>query len=535
MECLLCGANLSKRFGVLQVLHNVSLEIAPGEVVGLAGNSGAGKTMLMRILAGLQSPDRGELTINGRSLSWPFSAKKYGVTLIHSEPKLADDFDITSNIFLGHEIRWARWLPGHGLLNQRKMQEEARRLLKRLDVEFPSLEEKAGNLSSEARQLVSLAQGMAAPAVLRLVDDPTALLSIPYQSKLLALIEEWQAEGTAVLVNSQNLDHLFAVTDRIIVLRQGRVAAALRSDETNREEIVAAMVGADDRQQRTPVIWALDSYYRAKRQAETLSHNQALLEQDLAARDSVNRQLLAQLNEQVQALDSANLALQDAQRRLLMEREMERKHLARELHDETIQDLLSLNYQLEEIASMAVADDPIVAELDDVRETIRQLVANIRGICGDLRPPTLDSLGLGAALASYTRSWSERCGIVVNLTLAKRFGRFPEPIELSIFRIVQESLHNIWKHAHASQVEVTLAYASRRMLRIAISDNGVGLPDGFDLSALSDSGHFGLLGISERVALMGGRLSYRNQESGGVLLIVEIPHPRALAEDSGRG
>lgn len=533
MPILLHAKNLSKRFGVLQVLNDVSLAVLPGEVVGLAGNSGAGKTLLMRILAGLQSPDQGQLVVNGRFLSWPFNAKKHGISLLHSEPKLANDFDITSNIFLGHELRRARWVPGGGLLNHRQMHEEARCLLQRLDVEFPSLEEKVGNLSSEARQLVSLAQGMAAPASLRLVDDPTALLSIPYQNKLLALIEEWQGQGTAVLVNSQNLDHLFAVTDRILVLRQGQVVADLRTDETNREEIVANMVGADDRQQRTPVIWALDSYYRAKRQAETLQHNQLLLEQDLAARDSVNRQLLAQLSEQVQALDSANLALQDAQRRLLLERELERKHLARELHDDTIQDLLSLNYQLEEVASMVTTNNPIVAELDDVRETIRQLVANVRGICGDLRPPTIDSLGLGAALTSYTRSWSERSGIVVNLALAKRLGRFPEPIELSIFRIVQESLHNIWKHAHATQVHIALVYASRRMLRITIRDDGVGLPEDFDLSALSASGHFGLLGISERVALMGGRLSYRNQEQGGVLLIVEVPHPRALAEDGG--
>lgn len=530
MDVLLRATNLSKRFGVLQVLHGVSLEILPGEVVGLAGNSGAGKTLLMRILAGLQTPDQGQLVLNGRSLSWPFSAKKHGIGLIHPEPMLADQFDITSNIFLGYEIRRSPWGWGSILLNQRKMQEGARQLLKRLDVEFPSLEEKVGNLSSEARQLVSLAQGMASPAILRIVDDPTALLSAPYQAKLLSLIEEWQQEGTAVLVNSQNLDHLFAVTDRIIVLRQGRVAATLRTDETNREEIVAAMVGTDERQQRTPVIWALDSYYRAKRQAETLYHNQLLLEQDLAARDSINQQLLAQLAEQVQALDSANLALQDAQRRLLLERELERKHLARELHDETIQDLLGLNYQLEEIASMASDNQALIAELDDVREAIRQLVTNIRSICGDLRPPTIDSLGLGAALTSFTRSWSERTGIAVNLTLARHLGRFPEPIELSIFRIVQESLNNIWKHAHATQVQVALSYASRRMLRVTISDDGVGLPDGFNLASLSDSGHFGLLGISERVALMGGRFSYRNQEQGGVLLIVEIPHPRAAPE-----
>lgn len=529
MDILLRATNLSKRFGVLQVLSGVSLEICQGEVVGLAGNSGAGKTLLMRILAGFQSPEQGQLFLNGRSLSWPFSAKKHGIGLIHPEPMLADQFDITSNIFLGHEIKWRSW--GRILLlDQHKMHEEARRLLKRLDVEFPRLEEKAVNLSSEARQLVSLAQGMASPAILRIVDDPTALLSAPYQAKLLKLIEEWQEEGTAVFVSSQNLDHLFAVTDRIIVLRRGRVVANLRTDETNREEIVAAMVGTDERQQRTPVIWALDSYYRARRQAETLYHNQLLLEQDLAARDSVNQQLLAQLTEQVQALDSANLALQDAQRRLLMERELERKHLARELHDETIQDLLGLNYQLEEVASLAGENAELISELDDVRQSIRQLVANIRGICGNLRPPTIDSLGLGAALTSYTRSWSERTGIAVNLTLAKNFGRFPEPIELSIFRIVQEGLNNIWKHARATQVHIALVYASRRMLRVTISDDGVGLPEGFDLAALSNSGHFGLLGISERVALMGGRLSFRNQKQGGLLLIVEIPHPRTMPE-----
>jgi signal transduction histidine kinase len=230
-------------------------------------------------------------------------------------------------------------------------------------------------------------------------------------------------------------------------------------------------------------------------------------------------------------LDKANVALQDAQRRLLMERELERKHLARELHDETLQDLLGLNYQLEEIASLANGVEPLVAELEDVRQSIRQLVADIRGICGDLRPPTIDSLGLGGALASYTRSWSERTGIGVELEVAEHFGRLPETIELSIFRMVQEGLNNIWKHARATHAQVALAYTSRRMLRVRISDNGAGLPENFDLAALSQSGHFGLLGISERVALLGGRLSFRNQPAGGLLLTAEIPHPRAVQQD----
>jgi signal transduction histidine kinase len=530
MKPLLQAQNISKRFGLLTVLRDVNLEIYPGEVVGLTGRSGAGKTLLTRILAGLLAPESGQLVFDGRPLSWPFPASKIGIGTIHQEPMLADQFDITSNIFLGHELTWTILGRPSSLLNQRKMHEEARRILALLDVHFPTLHEKAGNLAGDARQLVSLAQGMAAPAKLRIVDDPTAMLSSPYQARLLSLIDAWQQQGIAVLFSSQNLDHLFAVTDRIITLRQGEVTATLQTDETNREEIVAALVGTGERQQPTPVIWALDSYYQAKQQAESLQHQQLLLQQDLAVRDTMNQQLLEQLSEQVRALDSANLALQDAQRRLLMERELERKHLARELHDETIQDLLSLNYQLEGIASLADDQEALLTELDDVHHHIRQLVATIRGICGDLRPPTIDSLGLGAALKSFMRGWRERTGIEAQLAMSEDFGRLSETIELSIFRIVQESLNNVWKHSGASQVRVTLAYTSPRMLSVKIADNGDGLPQNFDLSALGRSGHFGLLGISERVALLGGRLSIQNQAVGGLCLIIEIPHPRVVSD-----
>jgi signal transduction histidine kinase len=239
---------------------------------------------------------------------------------------------------------------------------------------------------------------------------------------------------------------------------------------------------------------------------------------------------LEQLSEQVQALDKANLALQDAQRRLLTERELERKHLARELHDDTIQDLLSLNYQLEEIIRLAEKNDlsTLTREVEDVQYYIRQQVSNVRGICGDLRPPTIDSLGLGSALQSYTHSWMERTGIDVALRISDDLGRLPETIELSVFRIVQEGLNNIWKHSDATRVEVGLTIMSPRMLQIIIADNGKGLDAGFDLSALSRSGHYGLLGISERVALLGGRLNFRNQLDGGLMLLAEIPHPRAV-------
>jgi signal transduction histidine kinase len=439
---------------------------------------------------------------------------------------LAERLDVTSNIFLGNEICWPILGKFLQFPNQRKMDEEAARLLHLLDVRLPSLHERAGNLSSERRQMVALAQVMSRPSQIILVDDPSSLLSLPYQERLLDLIRDWQKKQIGVLFSSPNLDHIFAVTDRIVVLRQGRLIDSYRTDAANREHIVAALVGTADREQRTPVIWALDSYYRARKQAETLRHNQTLLRRDLAAQDSLNRQLVEQLADQVKALDSANLALQDAQRRLLTEREQERKHLARELHDQMIQDLLSLNYELEDMVSQALEGPSIATDLEDIRSDIRTLVEDLRRICRNLRPPTIDSLGLGAALSSYLHDWGNRTGIEVELDIDENFGRLPEGIELSIFRIVQEGVNNIRKHADASHAEITLKHTSPRMLLVSIADNGIGLQNSFSLGELGESGHFGLLGISERVALMGGRLHFQNLPEGGLMIQVEIPHPR---------
>jgi signal transduction histidine kinase len=332
-----------------------------------------------------------------------------------------------------------------------------------------------------------------------------------------------------VVFSSNNLEHLFAVTDRIITLRHGSKIADLQTDETSREEVVAMLIGDVERQQATPTIWALDSFYRAREQAEKLRYHQILLEKDLAAQDSLNQQLIEQLAEQVQALDRANLALQDAHRRLMTEREQERKHLARELHDQVIQDLLSVNYQLEEIEAEEEQALSLRSELEYVRENIRELVDELRNICGNLRPPTIDSLGLGAALQSYTHDWSDRTGIQLILQLDPYLGRLPEAIELSIFRIVQEGLSNVRKHSQASSVKIDLQHTSPRALMISISDDGLGLPGDFNLAAMAGQGHYGILGISERVALLGGRLRLQRAPQGGTLIQVEIPHPRVDA------
>ncbi len=523
--------NLSRRVGNQDALVNVSFTIQPGEVVGLADRVGTSKSALVQLLAGRLSPDAGVIQFDGDYVSWPVSTDRLPIEVVYQDPALADLMDVTSNIFLGHEICWSflqQWLQ---IPNKSKMHHEARRLLASLDVELPSLHEKVGNLTDEQRQLVAIAQVLARPAKLVVVENADSLLSLPYQNKLLDVIREWQRNGTAVLFSSKNIDHLFAVSDRLIVMRDGRLVTNVRTDETTREAIVGATVGMADRRERTPVIWALDSYYRARNQAETLRHNELLLKRDLAAQDSLNQQLVDQLAKQVKALDSANRALQDAQRRLMTEREQERKRLARELHDQMIQDLLSLNYRLEEIEDKAVDNTKLVDDVIEVRQDIRTLIEELRRICGNLRPPTIDSLGLGAALRSYLGDWSQRTGIRANLSLDNNFGRLPETIELSIFRIVQEGLSNVWKHSNAEKVQVTLEHTSPRMLLVTIEDDGQGIEQGVNLSTLSQSGHYGLLGISERVALMGGRLQFQNKEAGGMMIHVQIPHARVEPEE----
>ena len=248
-----------------------------------------------------------------------------------------------------------------------------------------------------------------------------------------------------------------------------------------------------------------------------------------------NKQLrllpVEQLAQQVKALDQANLALQDAQRRLLTEREEERKRLARELHDQVVQSLLGVNYRLEEIEVEKNVAPVFRADLADIRESIRAQVTDIRRMCGDPRPPTLDSLGLGAAIQSYTREWGERTKVSVTLELPPSLGSLPEAIELSIFRIVQEGLSNTYRHTSADAVEIHLQRTTPRTLLLTISDNGQGLPKDFDLATLHSEGHYGLLGVSERVALLGGRSKVQNQPGGGVLVQAEIPHPRIAQQD----
>jgi ABC-type multidrug transport system ATPase subunit len=448
MESLLSILNLSKSFGTLPVIQQVSFDVKPGEVVGLTGSIGSGKSVLVMLLAGLYPPNEGSVIFDQQHLTWPFNPFSLGIGVIHQRPSLADDFDVVSNLFLGNEIGRPARLGDLAILNQKRMHIEAEDILSQVGLQLNSLSEKVSNLSSEQRQMVAIARVLTHQVKMVIIDEPTVLLSYPNQQILLGLIQDWCHRGVSVLFSTSNIDHLFAVTDRIVILHQGRKTADLHTDETTRDAVVSQLLGTADLQKPTSGLWDYDSYDQIREQTERLRSHQILLGKDLAGEHTFSRQLTEQLAEQVQVLDQANLILVEAQRRLLSEREQERKHVARELHDQVIQDLLSINYELEGMESEQDVSPALANDLEEVRQSIRELVDSLRRICGTLRPPTIDSLGLGAALQSHSRDWSVRTGIEVSLDLDPNLGRLPEATELSIFRIVQEGLNNVWRHAH---------------------------------------------------------------------------------------
>ncbi len=522
-ESVLRINSLFKYYGGLCVLDNINFSMQSGEVIGLVGRRGAGKSSLLHIIAGVSAASSGEIFFRNKKVSFssPRQAHAVGIELVQQSPYIVEQLDVVHNIFLGREICSP---PKIGLPDFDQMYQRAKSLLISFDLPVSLLYGRSINLSDEQRQVVSIARALCGSPRLLLLDDCMESLSYQRQQLLLEHIKQVSAQGTSVIISSDNLKHQFSITNRILVLYEGHLIADRITAECTQRDIVELIVGTSSREQITPIIWALESFHAAQRQTEELYHAQAALHNSLEARDSLNRQLVRQLSDQVKALDTLNAALQEAQRRLMTEREEERKSVARDLHDQIIQDLLSINYSLEE-AQGGLEDEPVCEELTAIRVSIRHLVSDLRQICQDLRPPTIDNHGLPSAIRSLTQEWSERNNITLHLQIDPDLGRLPETIELSVFRIVQEGLNNVRKHAQAKNVELSISRTAKDNLLIRLVDDGTGITASSDLASLSANNHFGLLGISERAALFGGSMHVQSPDDGGLVLEVEIPSP----------
>ena len=236
--------DLHKSFGAVQALKGVSLELGAGEVVALAGDNGAGKSVLIKTISGVHHQDAGTILFDGKPVAFatPQEARATGIETIYQDLALADNLSIGANIFLGREPkrRLFGFLP---IIDRKAMAEAARRTMGLLDFHVERLEAPVATFSGGQRQAVAIGRAIYWNAKMLIMDEPTAALGVPEQRKVLALVHSLKEQGKGVIFISHNLQDIFAVADRIVVLRRGIKAGERRPAETDTDEIVRLMVG----------------------------------------------------------------------------------------------------------------------------------------------------------------------------------------------------------------------------------------------------------------------------------------------------
>lgn len=242
---LLRTTDLSKHFGGLVAVDNVSMEVYPGEVVGLVGDNGAGKSTLIKMVSGVYHPDGGKIFLGGQEVHFntPMEARKQGIETIYQDLALCENLDATVNIFLGREPM-RRQLGLLNVLDRKHMLTESETVLNQLDIHIPNLQRPMRQMSGGQRQAVAIARAVYWNARLMIMDEPTAALAVAEQRKVYELVRTLREQNVPVLIISHNLQDIFAVADRIVVMRRGRKVGEVITSETNSDEIVSLMVGA---------------------------------------------------------------------------------------------------------------------------------------------------------------------------------------------------------------------------------------------------------------------------------------------------
>ncbi|MGH2937408.1 MAG: ATP-binding cassette domain-containing protein [Solirubrobacterales bacterium] len=236
---------ISKRFGPVHALDRVDFAVSAGEVVGLVGDNGAGKSTLVKAIAGINPPDSGTIRWEGNavSINKPQDATGLGIATVYQDLALADNLDVVANLFLGRE----EVTTGVGQVSRRldevRMENEAGDLLSNLAVTIPSLRSEVGMLSGGQRQQVAVARSLLGEPKVVMLDEPTAALGVPQTRQVLALIKRLRDRDLGVVVISHNLADVFAIADRIFVLRLGKGAGEFRASEANEDQVVAAITG----------------------------------------------------------------------------------------------------------------------------------------------------------------------------------------------------------------------------------------------------------------------------------------------------
>jgi len=233
---------ISKRFGAVQALTDIELEVSAGEVVALVGDNGAGKSTLIKVIAGVGPPDEGEIRWEGKpvQINSPSAAQHLGIATVYQDLALCDNLDVVANLFLGNEISRVT------VLDEVAMEKRSRNLLDTLSIKIPSVRIPVASLSGGQRQTVAISRSLLGAPKIVMLDEPTAALGVEQTAQVLDLVERLRAQDLGVILITHNMVDAKAVADRFAVLRLGRNNGFFTARETTQEQIIAAITGASD-------------------------------------------------------------------------------------------------------------------------------------------------------------------------------------------------------------------------------------------------------------------------------------------------
>lgn len=245
---VLQAVGITKSYGHVKALRGVDFEVMPGEIVAIIGDNGAGKSTLIKCLSGAETPDSGQLFLNGKEVSFtgPSSSRAAGIETVYQTLAVSPSLDIASNLFLGRERR----KPGilgkvFRMLDNKGMREEASKQLNDLGIlTVQNMRQPVDTLSGGQRQAVAVARAAAFGSALVILDEPTAALGVRESGRVLDLIRRVRDEGMPVIVISHNMPHVFEIADRIHIQRLGRRATVVTPQSHTPAEAVAIMTGA---------------------------------------------------------------------------------------------------------------------------------------------------------------------------------------------------------------------------------------------------------------------------------------------------
>ena len=236
---LLEKRNISINFGGIKAVDDVSIDVMPGEVVGLLGHNGAGKSTLIKILAGAYQKDSGEIYVDGKQveINNPRDARDLNIETIYQTLALSDNLDAASNLFLGREITTA-----FGLVDDTKMEAESRKIMARLNPNFKRFSEPVRSLSGGQRQSVAIARAVYFNARILIMDEPTAALGVHETAMVADLIKELKAQGLGIFLISHDTREMMDLCDRVSVMKNGQLIGTEKVEDVTEDDVLSMII-----------------------------------------------------------------------------------------------------------------------------------------------------------------------------------------------------------------------------------------------------------------------------------------------------